>query len=197
MRVLVGITGASGAIYGITVLKLLKECGVETHLIMSDWAKRTIELETGRTPDQVASMASCCYRPGDMAAAVSSGSFRHRGMVIAPCSMKTLAAIACGYSDNLIARAADVVIKEGRKLVLLPRETPFSPVHLENMLKLARIGVTIMPPVPAFYHRPQTVEDLVTQTAGRVLDLLGIDNDLFPRWGDGNPEHSTKKAFDL
>lgn len=185
MRVLVGITGASGAIYGITILKHLQQCDVETHLIISGWAYRTIQLETDYTPQQIASMAYRCYEAGDMAAVISSGSFNHQGMVIAPCSMKTLAAIACGYSDNLVARSADVTIKEGRKLVLLPRETPFSPIHLENMLKLARIGVVIMPPVPAFYHRPETLEDLLTQTAGRVLDLLGIDNDLFPRWEGG------------
>lgn len=182
MRVVVGISGASGALYGITVLKYLKLCHVETHLILSRWARRTIELETDYTPEQVAALADCCYPADDMAAAVSSGSFTHRGMIIAPCSMKTLAAIASGFSDNLIARAADVTIKEGRRLVLLPRETPLSPIHLENMLKLARLGVVIMPPMPALYHRPATVEDVVSQSAGRALDLLGIKNDLFRRW---------------
>lgn len=184
MRVVVGISGASGAIYGITILKYLREYNIETHLIMSRWAHRTIELETDYTPGQVAALSHCCYRADDMAAAVSSGSFTHSGMVIAPCSMKTLASIACGYSDNLIARAADVTIKEGRRLVLLPRETPLSPIHLENMLKLARIGVVIMPPVPALYHRPGTVEEIVNQSAGRALELLGIKNDLFRRWGN-------------
>lgn len=187
MRILVGITGASGAAYGITVLKFLKKYDVETHLVISDWACRTIQLETDCTPQQVASMAYRCYEAADMAAEISSGSFSHQGMVIAPCSMKTLAAIASGYSDNLIARAADVTIKEGRKLVLLPRETPLNAIHLENMLKLAKTGVVIMPPVPAFYNRPGTVDDLVKQTAGRVLDLLGIENNLFPRW-----ENSTR-----
>ncbi len=184
MRVVVGITGASGAIYGITVLKLLNSCEVETHLVISRWARRTIELETNYTPDEVASMAHRFYRADDLGAAVSSGSFTHDGMVIAPCSMKTLAAIACGFSDNLISRAADVTIKERRKLVLLPRETPLSPVHLENMLKLAGAGVVIMPPVPAFYHRPETVAEVVNQSAGRTLDLLGIKNNLFQRWGN-------------
>jgi len=188
LRIVVGISGASGAIYGITILKYLQSCHVETHLVMSRWAHRTIELETDYTPEQVAALAHRCYRTDDMAAAVSSGSFAHSGMVIAPCSMKTLAAIACGYSDNLIARAADVTIKEGRKLVLLPRETPLSAIHLENMLKLARIGVVIMPPMLALYHRPASVEDVVNQSTGRALDLLGIENDLFQRWGN---EHST------
>lgn len=184
MRIVVGISGASGAIYGITLLKYLQSAHVETHLIMSRWAHRTIELETEYTLEQVAALAHRCYRADDMAAAVSSGSFAHSGMVIAPCSMKTLAAIACGYSDNLIARAADVTIKEGRKLLLLPRETPLSAIHLENMLKLARLGVIIMPPLPALYHRPASVEAVVNQSAGRALDLLGIENDLFQRWGN-------------
>lgn len=188
MRIVVGITGASGAIYGITILKFLKSCKVETHLVISRWAHRTIELETDYTPEQVASLAHYYYRADDMDASISSGSFVHDGMVIAPCSMKTLAAIACGYSDNLIARAADVTIKEGRKLVLLPRETPLSLIHLENMLKLARTGVAIMPPVPALYHRPKTVEDVINQSAGRALDLLGIENNLFRRWGNGNSQ---------
>lgn len=182
MRIVVGITGASGAVYGITILEYLKLRQIETHLVISRWANRTIELETGYTPDQVAALADVCYGADDMAAAVSSGSFAHSGMIIAPCSMKTLASIACGCADNLIARAADVTIKEGKKLVLLPRETPLSPIHLENMLKLSRIGVVIMPPVPAFYNRPADVIDIVQQTAGRALDLMGIQNDLFRRW---------------
>jgi len=182
LRVVVGISGASGAVYGITILKYLRECDIETHLIISRWAHRTIELETDHTPEQVATLAHRHYRADDMGAAVASGSFAHSGMVIAPCSMKTLAAIACGYSDNLIARAADVTIKEGRRLVLLPRETPLSSIHLENMLKLARIGVVIMPPVPALYHRPGTVKEVIGHSAGRALELLGVKNDLFRRW---------------
>lgn len=183
MRIVVGISGASGAIYGITILKYLNLCNIETHLIMSRWAHRTIELETDHTPEQVSALAHRFYRADDMGAAVASGSFAHSGMIVAPCSMKSLAAIACGYSDNLIARAADVTIKEGRRLVLLPRETPLSAIHLENMLKLARTGVVIMPPVPALYHRPGTVEEVINQSAGRALDLLGIENNLFRRWG--------------
>ncbi|MFX4263402.1 UbiX family flavin prenyltransferase [Pelotomaculum propionicicum] len=183
MRIVVGITGASGAVYGITILEYLKLRQIETHLIISRWAEQTITLETGYRPEQVAALAYRCYAADDMAAAVSSGSFVHSGMVIAPCSMKTLASIACGFSDSLIARAADVTIKEGKKLVLMPRETPLSAIHLENMLKLARIGVAIMPPVPAFYNRPAAVDDIVKQSAGRALDLLGIENDLLRRWG--------------
>jgi len=182
LRIIVGITGASGAVYGITILEYLKLRQIETHLVISRWAERTIELETGYRPEQVAALAYRCYESDDMAAAVSSGSFLHNGMVIAPCSMKTLASIASGFSDNLIARAADVTIKEGKKLVLMPRETPLSAIHLENMLKLARIGVAIMPPVPAFYNRPAEVGDIVKQSVGRALDLLGIENDLFRRW---------------
>ncbi|MCL6639115.1 MAG: UbiX family flavin prenyltransferase [Firmicutes bacterium] len=184
MDIVVAISGASGAVYGITLLGLLKNAGIKTHLILSPWARQTILLETGLDPDAVAALADYHYPAGDLSAPVASGTFRHQGMVIAPCSMKTLAAIAHGYSDNLIARAADVTIKEGRRLVLMPRETPLSPVHLENMLKLARLGVVVMPPVPAFYHRPESINDIVNQTAGRVMDLLGIDNTLVRRWKD-------------
>ena len=183
MRVVVGISGASGAVYGITVLKYLKQCQIEGHLILSRWARRTIEVETDYTVEQVMELAHCCYPEDDMAAVVASGSFNHQGMIIAPCSMKTLAAIASGYSDNLISRAADVAIKERRRLVLLPREAPLSPIHLENMLKLSRIGVVLMPPMPAFYHRPETVQEIVNHSAGRALELIGVENVLFQRWG--------------
>lgn len=182
MSIVVAVSGASGAIYGVSLLEWLKKTGIETHLILSRWARYTLELETGRSPEELEGTADHFYRADDLSAPVSSGSFPHRGMVVAPCSMKTLAAIAMGYSDNLIARAADVTIKEGRKLVLLPRETPLSPIHLENMLKLARLGVVIMPPVPAFYHRPREIRDLVDHTVARVLDILGIANDLTARW---------------
>lgn len=183
MRLVLGMTGASGSLYGLSILEELNRLGVETHLIMSRWAKQTLITETGISPEQAAAMAYRFYDPDDMAAGPASGSFPHRGMVIAPCSMKTLAAIAAGFSDNLITRAADVTIKERRPLILLTRETPLSAIHLENMLKLARLGVVIMPPVPAFYTRPSTLEDILRQTAGRVLDLLGIENSLVTRWG--------------
>ncbi|MDQ0286494.1 4-hydroxy-3-polyprenylbenzoate decarboxylase [Desulfofundulus luciae] len=183
MRIIVAITGASGAIYGITLLDQLKLSGIETHLILSPWAAKTITLETRWTPEQVMALASYSYAANDLAAPVASGSFVHQGMIIAPCSMKTLASIALGYSDNLITRAADVTIKERRPLILMTRETPLNAIHLENMLKLARLGVVIMPPVPSFYQHPETIEDLVLQTTGRVLDLLGIENNLVKRWG--------------
>lgn len=184
MRVVVAMTGASGAIYGITLLEQLKLLGIECHLILSPWAAQTITLETGWTPEQVRELAVCSYKADDLTAPVASGSFLHQGMVIAPCSMKTLASIACGYSNNLISRAADVTIKERRPLILLVRETPLSAIHLENMLKLARLGVIIMPPIPSFYQHPRTIEDLVLQTTARVLDLLGIAHNLGKRWGE-------------
>ena len=182
MRIVVGITGASGAVYGITLLEQLQALGVETHLILSKWANRTIELETNHTPDSAAKLADFCYAADNQAAPVSSGSFLHRGMVIAPCSMKTLSAVAHGYADNLISRAADVTIKENRKLILVPRESPLSAIHLENMLKLASLGVIVMPPMPSFYHKPKTIEDIVLHTIGRILDHLAIEHNLSHRW---------------
>lgn len=184
MRLVVAITGASGAIYGIALLKALKKLGAETHLILSRQAEEIIAAETTYTPAEVQALASRAYAEDDWGAPVASGSFLHQGMVIAPCSMKTLAGIASGYAENLIQRAADVTLKEGRRLILLPRESPFNAIHLENMLKLARLGVIIAPPVPAFYPRPQTINDLVYFSVGRVLDLLGMEHHLFPRWGE-------------
>ncbi|WP_066636543.1 UbiX family flavin prenyltransferase [Desulfolucanica intricata] len=183
MRIVVGITGASGAIYGISLLKHLQSLDVETHLILSSWARKTIELETNYSPDSIIKLASRCYAEDDQAASVSSGSFIHHGMVIIPCSMKTLSAVAHGYADNLISRAADVTIKESRKLILVPRESPLSAIHLENMLKLSRLGVSIIPPVPSFYHKPETIEDLVLHFTGRILDHLGLKHNISSRWG--------------
>lgn len=182
MRIIVAITGATGAVYGITMVREMVRAGVETHLVISDWARRTIELETDFKVSNIDALAAKVYHAENLAAPIASGSFRHQGMVVAPCSMKTLAAIATGYADNLISRAADVTLKEKRRLILLPRETPLHEIHLENMLKLARAGAVIMPPVPAFYHHPSTITDLVMHTVGRVLDLLEIDNSLTPRW---------------
>lgn len=184
MRVVVAMTGASGAIYGLVLLEQLKFLGIETHLILSPWAERTLALETNTSAREAMKVASYAYEASDLTAPPASGSFLHQGMVIAPCSMKTLASIACGFADNLITRAADVAIKERRPLILLVRESPLSAIHLENMLKLARLGVTIMPPVPAFYHHPRTIEDLVRQTVARVLDHLGIEHSLGRRWGE-------------
>jgi len=182
MRIVLAISGATGAIYGIKFLEEAKKAGLETQLIVSYSAQKTIELETDYSLEAINELASCQFSNGDIAAPPASGSFLHQGMVIAPCSMKTLSAIANGYADNLINRAADVTIKERRKLVLLVRETPLSPIHLENMLKLSRLGVIIMPPVPSFYNKPGTIEDIIRQMTGRIFDQLGIENSLVNRW---------------
>jgi flavin prenyltransferase len=182
-RLVVGITGATGAIFGVRLLQALRATGVETHLIVSKWGAHTLAEETPYSLDRVREMASFTYSPGDQSAAVSSGSFLTAGMVIAPCSARTLAAVATGQGDNLIHRAADVVLKERRKLVLLVRETPLHEIHLENMLKLARMGAVILPPVPAFYNHPQSVDALVDHVVMRTLDQFGIHTDLTERWG--------------
>jgi 4-hydroxy-3-polyprenylbenzoate decarboxylase len=182
MRIVVGITGATGAIYGIRLLERLRTHGVETHLVVSRWGARTLLHETAYTREQVEALAHTTYAPADMGAAISSGSFQTSGMVVAPCSAKTLAAIAHGYGDNLIHRAADVVLKERRPLVLVVREAPLSEIHLRNMLKLSRMGAVILPPVPAFYNHPRTVDDLVEHTVARMLDQFGIDVPGAARW---------------
>ncbi|MGZ4388336.1 MAG: UbiX family flavin prenyltransferase [Gaiellaceae bacterium] len=181
-RLIVGITGASGAIYGIRLLERLRELPVETHLIVSRWARVTIEQETDYDVSAVKALADVVYGDDDQAAAVSSGSFLTRGMVIAPCSTKTVAAIANGFSHNLVSRAADVVLKERRRLVLVVRETPLSAVHLANMTRLAELGATIFPPTPAFYNRPQTIDDIVDHTVLRVLDQLDFGLESESRW---------------
>lgn len=182
MRLVIGISGATGAIYGIRLLEALKEATIETHLIMSSWAEKTITIETSYKIDEVKTLASRVYSSSNQAAAISSGSFITDGMIIAPCSMKSLAAISQGFTDNLLARAADVILKERRKLVILPRETPLNEIHLENMLRLARMGVTIMPPMPAFYNKPQNLDDIVNHIVARTLDQFGIENNLTKRW---------------
>ena len=181
-RLIVGITGATGTIFGVRLLQMLHGSGVETHLIMSKWAARTLVHETSHSVQEVQSLATQAYKFGDQGAAVSSGSFTNLGMVIVPCSMRTLAAIAHGLGDNLIHRAADVVLKERRKLVLVVRESPFNDIHLENMLKLSRMGVTILPPVPAFYNHPQNLDDLINHITMRVLDQFEIHLDVVNRW---------------
>jgi flavin prenyltransferase len=181
-KMIVAISGATGAIYGIRTLQALKEYGVETHLILSKWAEATIKIETSYTVDEVKSMASHIHSSNDLGASISSGSFRVNGMIIAPCSMKTLASIACGITDNLVARSADVILKERRKLVIVPRETPLNDIHLENMLKLSRMGAVMLPPMPAFYNHPQTIDDIINQTVARTLDQFESDNDLTKRW---------------
>ena len=181
-RLIVGITGATGTIFGVRVLQMLHGSGVETHLVMSKWAQRTLTHETPFSIKQVQELATQSYGSGDQGAAISSGSFVTLGMVIAPCSMRTLAAIAHGLGDNLVHRAADVVLKERRKLVLVVRESPFSEIHLENMLKLARMGVVLLPPVPAFYNHPQSLDDMINHVAMRVVDQFDIHLDVMNRW---------------
>lgn len=181
-RLIVAITGASGSIFGVRLLEMLQGSGIETHLIMSRWGARTMVHETSYTPEQVNALASVVHPLTDQGASISSGSFVTMGMVIAPCSVRTLAAIAHGLGDNLVHRAADVVIKERRKLVLAVREAPLSEIHLENMLKLSRMGVVIAPPMPALYARPKTIDELVNYTCVRLLDQLGVHIDA-ARWG--------------
>ncbi|HOE16428.1 MAG TPA: UbiX family flavin prenyltransferase [Syntrophorhabdaceae bacterium] len=181
-RIIVGITGATGLIYGIRLLEALKNAEVETHLILSDAGKKNILIETDYAVDDVERLASQVHDVKNMASSISSGSFKTDGMVVAPCTMKTLSGIAHSYNDNLIVRAADVVLKERRRLILVVRETPLHKGHLELMSKVADLGGIILPPIPAFYHAPRTIEDLLNHTTGKILDLLGIDNSLFARW---------------
>ena len=181
-RLIVGISGATGTIFGVRVLQMLQNSGIETHLVMSKWGGRTLLHETRYTIEEVQQMASCHYPIGDQGAAISSGSFLTRGMVVAPCSARTLAAIANGYGDNLLHRAADVILKERRKLVLVVRETPVNDIHLENMLKLSRMGVVIIPPMPAFYNHPHTIDDIVNHIVVRILDQFDIHLETANRW---------------
>ncbi len=181
-NLIVGITGATGTIFGVRLLQLLQGTDVDTHLVISRWGARTLAEETEYTVEQVQAMATRAYAIGDQGAPISSGSFITAGMVIAPCTMNTLSSIAHGQGDNLIHRAADVVLKERRKLVLLVRESPLNDIHLENMLKLSRMGVVIFPPVPAFYNHPQSLDDIVNHVAMRVLDQFDIHLEAMRRW---------------
>jgi flavin prenyltransferase len=181
-RLVVGISGASGAILGIRTLERLASLGVETHLVITPWGQRTIEHETDRSVAAVRSLATACYGSNDQSALISSGSFLTDGMVITPCSMRTLAAIAHGISDTLLSRAADVVLKERRKLVLVAREAPLHLQHLENMLAVTRLGGVVLPPVPAFYNDPQTIDDLVDHIVARTLDQFGLEDPGARRW---------------
>jgi 4-hydroxy-3-polyprenylbenzoate decarboxylase len=181
-KLIVGISGATGAIFGVRLLQLLRKQEVETHLIVSRWGARTLAHETPYTLEQVQAIATTHYSSQDQGAAISSGSFVTDGMVLCPCSVRSLAAIAHGHGDNLLHRAADVVLKERRKLVLVVRETPLSDIHLENMLKLSRMGVVIFPPVPAFYTQPQSIDDIVEQTAIRILDQFDLHIASEKRW---------------
>ena len=188
MRIIVGITGATGTVFGIRTLQVLKDYGVETHLVISKWGARTLLHETPYTVDYAKSLASAAYSDSDQGAPISSGSFVTDGMIIAPCSARTLGAIANGQGDNLVHRAADVILKERRKLVLMVRETPLNDIHLENMLKLSRMGVVITPPLPAFYNHPQSIDDIVSHIVMRALDQFGLHTDVTARW-DGVMDH--------
>ena len=184
-RVIVGISGASGSVYGVRLLEVLRGVpDVETHLVLSPAARRTLLLETDHTVESVEALADRTYKSSDIAAAISSGSFRPAAMVVAPCSMKTVSGIATSFSDNLLLRAADVILKERRRLVLLVRETPLHLGHLKLLVQVAELGAVVMPPMPAFYHRPASLQDVIDQTVNRTLDMIDVelDSDLFPRW---------------
>lgn len=183
-RLIVGITGASGATYGVTALKALRALNVETHLIISRSGQITLAHESGVKASEVGALADVVYRIDDIGAAISSGSFRTMGMLIAPCSVRTLAEIASGVTSTLLTRAADVILKERRRLVLMVRETPFHLGHLRSMTQVTEMGAIVMPPVPAFYAKPKTLDDMVSHSIGRALDLFGIGNDLVQRWGE-------------
>ncbi len=182
MRLIVGITGSSGVIYGIHFLEELQRLGIESYLILSEWGEKTIKIETDRDIKYVKSIASLVLDNNNLAASISSGSFKTDGMIIIPCSMKTLASIAHGFDDSLISRAASVCLKESRKLVIVPRETPLSYIHLKNMVKLSKMGVIVLPAMPGFYFHPKTIEDLISHLVGKVLDQFNIEHNLFRRW---------------
>lgn len=186
MRLVVGISGSSGAVYGVRTLEVLESLGIERHLVMSEWGLKCVKMETGYSEEHVRSLATVSYDEKNMAASISSGTFIVDGMIVAPCSMKTLSSIANGYDETLISRAAGVTIKESRRLVLMVRESPFSAIHLENMLKLARLGVVILPPVTEFYTRPESVSQMIDHGVGKCLDQFGIRHDLYRRWGGGD-----------
>ncbi len=176
------MTGATGAVFGVRLLEVLAETEVETHLVISKWAQRTIEHETSKGLEEVCDLATEVYGPGNMGAKISSGSFHTDGMIVVPCSMRTVAAIAHGQGDHLVHRAADVILKERRKLVIVARESPLNDIHLENLLKLSRMGVNILPPMPAFYNMPETLDDMVNHIVMRILDQFDISLDLIKRW---------------
>jgi 3-octaprenyl-4hydroxybenzoate decarboxylase (EC 4.1.1.-) len=183
-RIIVGITGATGVVYGARLLEVLKDQEIETHLILSKSAKENFNIETNFTVEAVEKLAYKVHDFENIGAPVASGSFKTDGMVIIPCTIKTLSGIANSYNENLMVRAADVVLKEKRRLVLVVRETPLHKGHLELMHKVADLGGVILPPVPAFYHSPRSIEDIIDQTVGKVLDLMDIDHNLFQRWGE-------------
>ncbi|MDI9633439.1 MAG: UbiX family flavin prenyltransferase [Methanolinea sp.] len=184
-RIIVALSGASGIVYGIRLLEAAREAGIETDLVMSENAAGMVRIETSLDPSQVTALATRVHDNHDFTSPLASGSTRHMGMVVVPCSMKTLSGIACGFSGNLLLRAADCTLKERRPLVLVPRETPLSPIHLRNMLALAEAGAVILPACPGFYHRPKDIKGLVDHVVGKVFDILGIDHHLYRRWREG------------
>ena len=182
MEIVVGISGASGSIYGIRLLEILSKMDIVTHLVITRSARQIIEIETDYSVVEVEDMASYVYEESEFTAPIASGSYRFHGMIVAPCSMKTVGSIANGMSDNLLERTADVCLKERRRLVVVPRETPLNEIHLENMIKLTKAGAIVMPACPGLYSNPKSIDDLVNTIAGRALDLAGIDNDIYKRW---------------
>jgi 4-hydroxy-3-polyprenylbenzoate decarboxylase len=184
LKLVVGISGASGVIYGLRTLEILHSMKIETHVVLSQWGEKNIEIETDKTIEYVRSLATALYGNDSLAAPISSGSFLHSGMIIVPCSMKTLASIANGYDETLISRAAGVTLKESRLLVVVPRETPLSRIHLQNMLKLAEAGAVILPAMPGFYHKPTSLQDMVDHLVSKIIDQFNIRNNLSRRWGD-------------
>ena len=185
MKLIVGISGATGAIYGIRTLQTLKACQIESHLVLTDSAKKTIEMETTFSVKEVENLADYVHDNKDIGASISSGSFKTDGMLIAPCAIKSLSALANSYNDSLLVRAADVILKERRKLVVIPRETPLHIGHLKLLITVAEMGAVILPPMPAYYHMPKTIEDIVNQTVGKALDQFDVDHQLFKRWQGG------------
>jgi 4-hydroxy-3-polyprenylbenzoate decarboxylase len=181
-RLIVGLSGASGIGYGIRMLEVLKDLGIESDLILTDMAGMMIEIETERSEDGVMELATRCHDSFDFTSPLASGGYQNLGMVVIPCSMKTLAGIACGFADNLLLRAADCTLKERRPLILVPRETPLNTIQLGNMLALSNAGAIILPAAPGFYHRPETIQDLVDHIVGKTLDVLGIEHHLYRRW---------------
>ncbi|MFK5953184.1 MAG: UbiX family flavin prenyltransferase [Desulfobacterium sp.] len=187
-RIVIGMSGASGVIYGIKLLEYLQPMEYETHLILSEAAKLNIKIETSYTPDEVAALADICYDHKNIAASPASGSFLTQGMIVAPCTVKTLSGIANSYTENLLVRAADVTLKEKRKLVLLFRETPLHRGHLRLLTMASEMGAHILPPVPSFYHMPKTIDDIIDQSIGKIFDYMGIEHNLFQRWhGESRP----------
>lgn len=186
MRLIVGLSGASGILYGIRMLEVLRELGIESDLIMTDMAGMMVELETSWKENEVCALASRRHDSFDFASPLASGGYRSLGMVVLPCSMKTIAGIACGFSDNLLLRAADCTLKERRPLILVPRETPLNAIQLRNMLTLAEAGATILPAAPGFYHQPQQIGDLIDHIVGKVLDIFGVEHHLYRRWKDAS-----------